>query len=425
MSTDVRSTVGSSTLTPRRAPHRGHRPAGLLAVAAALAAQLACSSTGRVPQRRPEAGATPPTASEVTDLLDHATVQPWFFDPSAGQSVEVSYTLSRPARVTVSIYGPNHELVAQPVAGAEREAGSHQETWDGLDADGAVVADEAYYPVVEARSSTGVQVYDPAASSGGERINPRDIHFDPREGLISYVLPEPSRVLLRAGIDEGPLLATVVNWEPRGAGLSTEHWSGRDQQGLRSFSREPDALVIVQAYALPEHSVIAIGNRQTTYRERYLAWGSERPRRPLPTRGPAAEAIESPHWRQPVHLDKDPRISVTFPDREDGSGYDPTRSVQVSGDRALVRVDVPNQVTKRFLRDQRFELVAFVDDQRVDEAEQAHLPFNWSWNLSDLEPGEHWLTINLVTFSQLVGTTTRRVTVLPPADQDAAAEPER
>lgn len=390
-----------------------------LVAAVGLSAQVGCTTagTGTPPGPPPEA-----TPRPVTDLLDRVAVRPWSFDPAAGESVTVSYALARPARVTVSIYGPSHELVARPLDGAEREAGSHEVTWDGRDADGAVVPDEAYYPVIEARESAGVQIYDAAASSGGERINPRDIHFDPREGLISYVLPEPSRVLLRAGIDQGPLLATIVNWTPRGPGLTTERWSGRDQQGLRSFANHPDSLVIVQAYALPDASAIAFGNREVGYRERYEAWGSDRPHRPLPPPGPEADALESPHWREPVHLNKDPHISVAFPDLEKGAPYDPARTVQVSGDRALVRVDVPDPETKRFLRDQRFELVAFVDDERVDEAEQAHLPFNWSWNLSDLDPGDHWLTINLVTFSQLVGTTTRRVTVLPPAAGAPAAE---
>jgi len=390
------------------------RAAAALLLAASLTLLAGCSTAGT----RTSAGAagtpgTPaPAPPPAVRLLDGVAVQPRSFDPSTGGTVQVSYTLAGDARVTVSIYGPNRELVARPVADEPRAAGDHREAWDGRDATGAIVPDEAYYPVVEAASVDGVDVYDPVATSGGERVNPSDIHFKAREGLISYVLPEPSRVLVRAGLDQGPMLATIVNWELRGAGLSTERWSGRDQQGLRSFALDPDALVIVQAYALPDNSAISFGNRQATYRQRYLAWGAEQPTRPLPARDPGLEAIESPHWRQPVHLDKDPRIVLSFPEAAEPQLDAPEEAVRLVGDRAIVHVEVPDPVTRRYLRDQRFELVAFVDDQRVDEAEQAHLPFNWSWELSGLEPGEHWLTVNLVTFRQLVGTASRRVDVV-------------
>jgi len=243
-------------------------------------------------------------------------------------------------------------------------------------------------------------------------LNPQEIHFRPRDRLVSYVLPKAARVLVRAGIDPGPMLTTLVNWEPRGPGLVTEPWSGRDQQGLRAFSFDPDAEVIVQAYALPDTTIISVGNAATDYREYYLSWSHERPVKPAAESRPGLEAIESPHWRQPVHLDKDPRIVLSFPEAAEPQPDAPEEAVRLVGDRAIVHVEVPDPVTRRYLRDQRFELVAFVDDQRVDEAEQAHLPFNWSWELSGLEPGEHWLTVNLVTFRQLVGTASRRVDVV-------------
>lgn len=393
--------------------HRLRTAALLLALA--CAGHLACATADRGRAAAPggETATGPRPTAAPADLIDGVTVAPWSFDPSAGDTVEVAYTLAEPARVTVSIYGPNEELIARPVDGEQRTAGPHREPWDGLDATGAPVADEAYYPVIVARGAAGTDRHDPLATSGGERVNPRDIHFKSREGLVTYVLPEPSRVLVRAGLEEGPLLATLVNWEPRGPGLSTERWSGRDQQGLRSFSRRPDAVVIVQAYALPDGSFIAYGNRETPYRQRYSEWGAQRPTKPPAERAAWLDDLASPHWHQPAHLDKDPAIAVHFPRHEDGPPLDPAATVTLEGDEALVRVTVPDEATLAYLREQRFELVAFVDDERIDEAEQGHLPFNWSWDLSTLGAGEHWLTINLVTFRQLVGTTTRRVEVIP------------
>lgn len=393
----------------------------LLAAAAVLAG---CATRGPVASP-PTGSPAAPAAREAPDLVDRVSVHPWSFDPTVGATTEIAYTLATAARVTLSIYGPNHELVARPLVKQPREAGTHREAWDGRDATGAIVPDEAYYPVIEAASEDGVGRYDPVATSGGERVNPRDIHFRPDEGTITYVLPRPSRVLVRAGLDPGPMLATPVNWLPRGPGLTTERWTGHDQEGLRSFGSDPDALVIVQAYALPDASVITFGNRDVTYRERFLEWGAEQPIRTGTEREAGLEALASPHWGQPVHLDKDPAITVTFPEEPGGARRDPDDTVRLAGDEVIVRIEVPDPDTRRFLREQRFELVAFVDDERIDEAEQAHLPFNWSWDLSTLEPGEHWLTLNLVTFRQHVGTATRRVEVLAPDGPETPAETDR
>ncbi len=358
----------------------------------------------------PAAAAT----AAVEGLVDSVSVQPWTVNPAAGQEVEIAYVLAEAARVTLTLYGPNQERIATVVDGEPRDAGRQRETWDGRDGDGEVVPDEAYYPVVEAESERGPGRYDPLGHSGGERVNPRDIHFSSRDGLISYVLPKASRVLVRAGLDEGPMLTTLVNWEPRGPGLSTDRWKGRDQQGVRSFIRHPDTLVILQAYALPENTIIAVGNRERSYREAFLGDGKERPKKAPAGRESWLDDIASPHWGQPVHLDKDPEIAVYFPALEPAPVALAAHAepLELRGERVIVRVEVPDEHSLRFLREQRFELVAFLDDRRIDEAEQGHLPFNWSWEIGGVEPGEHLLTINLVTFRQHVGVSTRRVRIV-------------
>jgi hypothetical protein len=388
------------------------RDRGVLALPLILAFSALSWGCATATTEVPAPAAAAPEA--VEGLVGEVSVQPWTFNPSIGQEVAITYELAEPARVTVTVYGPNRERTATVVDGEPRDAGRHRETWDGRDDGGIVVPDEAYFPVVEAESDRGPGRYDPLAHSGGERVNPADIHFNSRDGLISYVLPKASRVLVRAGLDEGPMLATLVNWEPRGPGLSTERWKGRDQQGVRSFIRHPDALVIIQPYALPESSILTVGNREESYREAYLARGEDRPKKAPAARQSWLDDIASPHWGQPAHLDKDPEIAVTFPELEPGPATlaDHSRPLELRGDRVIVRVEVPDEPSRRFLREQRFELVAFLDDERIDEAEQAHLPFNWSWEIAGVEPGEHLLTINLVTFRQHVGVSTRRVRIV-------------
>ena len=73
---------------------------------------------------------------------------------------------------------------------------------------------------------------------------------------------------------------------------------------------------------------------------------------------------------------------------------------------------------------QQFELVVYVDDVMLTEAEQGHVPFNWPWNTTTISPGEHWLTVNLVTMRNHVGTATRRVKIVRESQtQPAATQP--
>lgn len=327
-----------------------------------------------------------------------------------GDRATISYVLTQSADVTVTVWGPNREQATVLVEKEPRGEGTQSESWNGTDWAGRPVPDEAYTFVIEAVSGSGRAYYDPLAVSGGERVNPRDIHFRPDENQISYVLPRPCRVLVRAGLNEGPMLNTLVNWLPRGGGACAEHWEGRDQQGLRAYSRSPRAFIVVQAYALPENSIITYGNDSLSYRDWYLAWGQHRLRRPPPVEPRESNAILSPHWGLAPHIAKDPPLEIRFPELQ-GSLSRADEPILATDGRLLVRIDIPDSLSRRFIQEQRFELVTFLDDRRISEQEQAHLPFNWVWDLWGVAPGEHWLTINLVTMRQYVGTCSQRIRI--------------
>ncbi len=347
--------------------------------------------------------------------IDNITAYPWSFNPSAGQKMTISYKLSEPAKVQIAIYGPNSELINTILAGEQRDNKLHKEFWDGKDVAGQIVANEAYFFTIMAESDSGYGSYDPLVWSGGEKVNPGNIHFKPKENMFSYVLPKASRVLVRAGLDEGPMLNTLVNWLPRSPGLCTEYWRGKDRQGIQQYGLDPRTVVIVQAYALPENSIIAVGNNQRNYNDDFLSQGQSQTMKPTTKdRESWLEPTTSPHWYLPVCLDKDPVISLTFPELKTDKDIVPNEPVSLSGIRAIVRIDIPDIHSRRFIAGQQFELVVFVDNERLAEAEQGHLPFNWSWNLEEQKPGEHLLTFNLVTRQQHVGTASQRVTIIRP-----------
>lgn len=468
-----------------RPPGDISRPSEDVAEAKTAVAQTESTNETTQSVKGQKADSTPVGVSGVV-------LTPESFNPSAGQVVTFTYRLSAASGVGVKIYGPNRELIREFPADSTLVAGNHRLTWDGRDSAGNIVRDEAYFFVIEAATSTTddnaaeprknegqvVARYDPLESSGGELVNPQEFHFKPQENSIEYVLPRPCRVRIRAGVDEGPMLSTMVNWEPRIRGLCTEVWRGKDGQGVRHFSTRSDCFLTSMAYALPENSVIAYGNKKETYREWYLREGHKRPKKPHTPRSPEKPGVMCPHWYMPPHLNRDPEILVTFPEFEQKSepkktdappsaplskpqkpggsnpapGQDappasadaaatpeppvpplpptpsdtvkPKEAVRLSGESVILRVTIPDDAERRFMDEQKFEMVLFVDDQRILESEQSHVPFNWRWDLTNVPPGKHYLTVNLVTANDHVGTYTVPVEIIKEPVQPPAPKPE-
>lgn len=391
---------------------RHSKAAWFVPVLAVVAALLVIPRLVR-PRDVEAARARPPATLAVEDVR----VQPASFAPSLDQSCDVRYTLPAAVRTTVGIYGPNEERVRLLLDGAEQGPGQFQVTWDGRDEEGRPVPDEAYFVRIDLARGDEWGAYDPTEFSGGDRVHPRDLEYSAQDDTITYALPKACRVLVRAGIYGGPVLKTVLNWRPRSAGFCTEVWKGRDEQNVRRFSVEEDAHFVVQCHGLPENSILTYGNREQDYREWYVAHGAELPRKPEVDRSSQLIGIQSQHWLLPTHLDKDPPLALTFLDAAapPAAADDP---VEVSGERTRVRIDVSDDLSREFIANQRFELVVFLDDERITEAEMAQVPFNWSWDLSSVPPGEYWLTVNLVTFQQHVGVVSQRVQVASQAESD-------
>jgi hypothetical protein len=51
----------------------------------------------------------------------------------------------------------------------------------------------------------------------------------------------------------------------------------------------------------------------------------------------------------------------------------------------------------------------FADNELLAEAERGYLPLTWRWDLQNLPPGEHVLTVNISSFGGQVGVTSRRI----------------
>lgn len=344
------------------------------------------------------------TAPMFGDLLANVTVSASSFNPDKSGTVGLKFSLSRKAKVTVNVYDPDWGLVNTIVSGKDSNPGNHFISWDGRDQSGSVVPDEAYFFTVSAEDESGKkEIYDPVTFSGGVSHDIVDVDIDQENHTINYRMPEIGRVLIRVGIQGGPLMNTVVDWQPRVKGAVTEYWDGRDSDGLVDLYSDRKTKMIVTYFSLPETSVIAYGNRKADYREHKRQQGEDVTLKP--DRGVLQENV-SHHYRLPRKIDHAPGLTVGFSNTVEGQS-----GVVNLKDKSIVHVDLVD-VDKEIFKNQQFEIAFFLDHAFYAEDEVGYTPFNWVWDLSEVEIGEHLLTVNVSGFRDQVGVLSRRVMVV-------------
>ncbi len=346
-----------------------------------------------------------PAVGSDEKSLSEVAVSRSSFNPTAGQSVSISYVLLDKADVQVNIHDPDSTLVRTLEPKRSQASGRHSVTWDGKDQDGTVVPDEAYFFTITTKSSQGkTQAYDPTSFSGGDSRDIVKADIDPITKAITYKLPEMSRVLIRLGVQDGPLLNTLVDWKPRVAGQITEHWTGRDKDGVVDLLNHPRFKMLITCFALPENSVITYGNGDQDYRTYMKSMAGSRVVKERPAR---SGVVVSPHYQLSRTVDYSPRLEMTFPGIEGAE----LEGIPVLSDKALVKVDI-NEEDRSYFVNQQYEITFFLDTEFYTEQEIGHAPFNWVWDLSDVEEGEHVLTVNMSGFKDQIGVLSKRVKVI-------------
>jgi hypothetical protein len=328
------------------------------------------------------------------------------FNPSRGETVTLAYTLSIAATVTVRVFDADMTLVRTVADQARQAAGAQKVAWDGRDLDGRVVPNEAYVFTIEARGSSGSEgVYDPVTFSGGEPFDLGAAQVSRETGTLTYRLSQPSRVLIRIGIPGSSLLRTLVDWEPRTQGEITEYWNGRDQDNLINVIDDTKYTVLIAYFTLPEASVVTFGNSGDDYRS-YKAKLAPSKRPSKPARPMANNRRLSPQFLAPRATNRDFRVAIRFPDLDRGD----TPGVPTVRDKVLARIDVA-AADRDVLTGRQYEIILFVDTTYFAEEERGYVPFNFPWELRQLPPGEHTLTVNVVTFDGQIGIGSRRIRI--------------
>lgn len=332
------------------------------------------------------------------------------FAPAHGQSFEIPFRLDAKASVEITILSPDGDVVRKLRTDQPLTAGVHTLRWDGKDDAGQVVPDEAYVPVLAASAGKKRETVDPRQASGGEALEDLKVEITPgRE--IAYALPVPARVLIRVGAKGGPMLRSLANWAPKSAGKNIQRWDGKDAEGVVDIRELKELAVLVTGFKLPEHAIIATGNREMAYPAYRTA------RRWPEVRIPAeAQALErrgvriAKSYYSPRYQDIDPTVRLLLPE-------DLPRSPQglplVQPDQTVpVRVELAPE--HRWLMDESlYEVAFFIDQEFASEEEQGYLPLTWHWKANAMKPGPHLLTVNISGFSGRVGIASLRFEVKP------------
>lgn len=345
------------------------------------------------------------TAYEAGEVLSGVNISSSSFNPNGGQKITVETALLRKAAAKIEIYDPDFMHVRTLESKGVVDAGTCRLSWDGKDVDGQVVPDEAYFFVVTATDAEGkIEVYDPTLFSGGEGKDVIHADIDPVTKAITYELPIPARVLIRQGVQDGPLFNTLVDWKPRVAGQITEHWNGKDQDGLVNLLETGRFKMLITYTTLPENSIITYGNRTQDYASYKKVVQGNRFVKERPTRGGVKI---SPHYLLARTDDHSPTVTMRFPDATKAGDSD----LPVLKGKALVKVDL-DEADRAFFADQQYEITLFLDTEFYTEQEVGYVPFNWVWDLSDVAEGEHLLTVNMTGFKDQIGVLSKKVRVV-------------
>jgi len=344
------------------------------------------------------------TASSDASLVSIAPYKKSSFTPARGETFDMFVKVidaEKIKKIDIEIRTSDNDLVRTLTLNKFKPNKTHYKIiWDGKDNNKQVVPDEVYYPVfIITDKDKNEERIDRRTHSGGEEVY--DFEKTIRPGSIEYTLPVASRILIRSGIKNGPMLRTIIDWEPRTAGFHADRWNGRDEDNIIAIEQNQKVRYLIMGYQLPDYSILAYGNSKDTYRAY-----RERQKWPLRQARYSNRLLERaghvirPEFYTPISQQKSPRISVSMLDKVTRKSI-----TRVKGFDELVTEVKLHPLDEIYLDQERYEISFFVDNEFIAEEEQGFVPFTWRWSPGrfGLKPGDHVLTVNVSGYNGQVG----------------------
>ncbi|WP_311567537.1 hypothetical protein [Photobacterium arenosum] len=337
------------------------------------------------------------------------TVFPWFaqadshpfviesftshtFDIARDKQFPVLIRVTKAVELQVDIVSPDGDLAKTLYPMQSTNAGVLKLSWNGTDMRDQPVPNEAWFPVVRYRQNNTQISVSPRDSSGGEVIEHVPLTIESPHRL-KINLGTPARVLMRAGIQSGAMLRTVVNWQPKAAGTHVIQWNGRDRSEVFPFTGLANFAVMATAYQLPEHSILTWQNESISYTQwrRSLGYPEQSADQRASIQETRKGQVLSKVFFKPKYLPLDPRVQLALQQNPDSQ-------------LTTVEVDIP-LADRGLVEESLYEVGFFIDGEFVSEEEQGYVPFTWQFKPSNYSKGVHYLTVNITGFDGQVGVS--------------------
>lgn len=323
------------------------------------------------------------------------------FDPSNGDVITLMFEITKDAAVVVNLYDILENNIRSFDLG-KCAAGKCSVQWDGQTNKDKQATGPVFLYVITAVTENHEQaVYNPAQRTGGLSANPQEYTYDHEKDNIEYVLPKACMVRIRAGLKEGMLVETLMDWVPHTAGRHQMTWDGKDGSGLFNIGRHPQLELNLTCYTLPNNAIIRTGDtvdypdtpELPEYRQQFETGMWAR----------ANKNLHYQHWPLTCH---EPQFTITFPESKKHKDSD----IPVVSGRVPVRITFDSKDAV-YIINKRFEVMVYIDGIFLFEVEEGSSPFTFHWDTEGLSKGEHIMTINVMTYDDHIGTLSRNVIV--------------
>lgn len=326
--------------------------------------------------------------------ISSVAIHPKSFNPVKGETTTISFHLSKPAKAMIQIFDPDNQLVRELVTDDTGDPGKIKITWDGKDMDGAIVPDEAYFFTIEANEYKGALThYDPVTFSGGDNISV-PVNYDKIKKVIDYELPQDTRIIIRGGITQGPMLKHFANWRPKPAGQNKDFWNGKDDSNAIRIDDKKGFVIMSEGVTLPENSIITFGNNDYSYPEYKSEKTMDRPLKEVRPKVVPKKSQQNMQFVRPAHKGVSIKFRMQLPQGLETN----SDNIPIVKGKVPVKIIIDDEV-KRFVTEQRYEIINYVDFQFISEQEEGYSPCTWLWDSNSVRNGEHILTVNIATLT--------------------------
>lgn len=347
-----------------------------------------------------------PQSSLAFKITNVSVSNAWIKDPQI-EKLEIKFEVSESANVAAYIYDGRDVLVRTINSDTALQPGTQGYVWDMRDLNGDVVPAGDYRYVLKGvalHNSQNVTTYDLTELTGNKRVKARQVTVHEDTGEVNYVLPSASLVNINVGLKGGgPAMKSLINWLPRPAGIVTEQWSGMDESGLINLAKHPQRDISVIAYSFPDNTIL-VG--KDISERRFIALKNAEAIKRESKQGKGLAHLKMAPTRQPVDTLTDVRLTLGL-----GEPFDKNeQGIPVVSGKVPFVLDVFEDDRKRLGRF-RYEAVFYVDGLKVYENEIAYLPMTWHWDVDQVNPGKHYVTVNLIGYGTGFGIQTIDVEV--------------